>query len=164
MTGGDIAGLIAAGVFAILVALLAVPILRLTKVFDELIVTIRSLNQSTNPLIEEVTKTVVSTNEQLEKMDDITSNVSDASANVSALSSLVTSTVGQPLIKVASFSAAQPTPRTRKPPAPRNLNRVVKTSGYFTLSSTSRCRRSCRLPRLQACRLRQSKPVQCLPH
>ena len=66
--------------------------------------TIRSLNQSTGPLIEEVTRTVVTTNEQLEKVDDITSNVSDASANVSALSSLVTSTVGQPLIKVASFS------------------------------------------------------------
>ena len=47
---------------------------------------------------------MVTTNEQLEKVDDITSNVSDASANVSALSSLVTSTVGQPLIKVASFS------------------------------------------------------------
>ncbi len=46
MTGGDIV-LIAAGVFAILVALLALPIIRLTKVFDELIVTIRSLNQST---------------------------------------------------------------------------------------------------------------------
>ena len=104
MTGGDIAGLIAAGVFAILVALLALPVIRLTKVFDELIVTIRSLNQSTGPLIEEVTRTVVTTNEQLEKVDDITSNVSDASANVSALSSLVTSTVGQPLIKVASFS------------------------------------------------------------
>lgn len=104
MTGGDIAGLISAGVFAILVALLALPIIRLTKVFDELIVTIRSLNQSTGPLIEEVTRTVVTTNEQLEKVDDITSNVSDASANVSALSSLVTSTVGQPLIKVASFS------------------------------------------------------------
>ena len=58
MTGGDIAGLIAAGVFAILVALLALPIIRLTKVFDELIVTIRSLNQSTGPLIEEVTRTV----------------------------------------------------------------------------------------------------------
>ena len=83
---------------------LALPIIRLTKVFDELIVTIRSLNQSTGPLIEEVTRTVVTTNEQLEKVDDITSNVSDASANVSALSSLVTSTVGQPLIKVASFS------------------------------------------------------------
>ena len=52
MTGGDIAGLIAAGVFAILdLALLALPIIRLTKVFDELIVTIRSLNQSTGPLM-----------------------------------------------------------------------------------------------------------------
>ncbi len=61
-------------------ALLALPIIRLTKVFDELIVTIRSLNQSTGPLIEEVTRTVVTTNEQLEKVDDITSNVSDASA------------------------------------------------------------------------------------
>lgn len=104
MTGADIAGLIAAGVFAILVALLALPIIKLGRVFDELTLTIRSLNQETTPLIEEVTKTVASTNAQIEKVDSITSNVSDASANVSALSSLVTSTVGQPLIKVAAFS------------------------------------------------------------
>lgn len=104
MSGADIAGLIAAGVFAILVALLAVPILKLGKVFDELTRTIRSLNEETTPLIGEVTKTVASTNAQIEKVDGITSNVSDASANVSALSSLVTSTVGQPLIKVAAFS------------------------------------------------------------
>lgn len=104
MSGADIAGLIAAGVFAVLVALLAIPILKLGKVFDELTLTIRSLNNETTPLIGEVTKTVASTNAQLDKVDSITSNVSDASANVSALSSLVTSTVGQPLIKVASFS------------------------------------------------------------
>ena len=47
---------------------------------------------------------MATTNTQLEKVDGITDNVSDASANVSALSSLVASTVGQPLIKVASFS------------------------------------------------------------
>ncbi|WHS51462.1 DUF948 domain-containing protein [Rothia sp. SD9660Na] len=104
MSGADIAGLIAAGVFAILVALLALPIIKLGKVFDELTATIRSLNNETTPLIGEVTKTVASTNAQIEKVDSITSNVSDASANVSALSSLVTSTVGQPLIKVAAFS------------------------------------------------------------
>lgn len=104
MSGADIAGLIAAGVFAVLVALLALPILKLGKVFDELTLIIRSLNNETTPLIGEVTKTVASTNAQLDKVDNITSNVSDASANVSALSSLVTSTVGQPLIKVASFS------------------------------------------------------------
>ena len=75
MTVGSIAGLIAAGVFAVLVALLALPIVKLGRVFDELRVTVRQLNEG-----------------------------SDASANVSALSSLVASTVGQPLIKVASFS------------------------------------------------------------
>jgi len=57
MTGGEIAGLLAAGVFAVLVLLLAVPILKLGKVFDELRLTIRSLNNETVPLIDEVTRT-----------------------------------------------------------------------------------------------------------
>lgn len=123
MDGGDIAGLIAAGVFAVLVGLLAVPIMRLGRVFDELRLTIRSLNDGTAPLIDEVTRTVSTTNTQLEKVDGITSNVSDASANVSALSSLVASTVGQPLIKVASFShglrrAFTPQSGAQRPGAP----------------------------------------------
>lgn len=105
MTGGDIAGLIAAGVFAILVALLAVPIIKLGRVFDELRIWIRDLNDETEPLIDEVVRTVATTNSQLEKVDGITDNVSDASANVSAMTSLVASTVGQPIIKVAAFSS-----------------------------------------------------------
>jgi hypothetical protein len=55
-------------------------------------------------LLDEVTATVVTTNQQLKKVDGIASNVSDATANVSALSSLVAATVGSPLIKVAAFS------------------------------------------------------------
>ena len=104
MDGGEVAGLLAVFVFAVLVGLLALPIVKLGRVFDELRLTIRSINDGTTPLIDEVTRTVSTTNTQLEKVDGITSNVSDASANVSALSSLVASTVGQPLIKVASFS------------------------------------------------------------
>lgn len=104
MSGGDIAGLIAAGVFAVLVALLAIPVLKLGKVFDELRATIRSVSDGTTPLIEEVTTTVSTTNSQLRKVDGITSNVSDASANLSALSSLVAATLGSPLIKIAAFS------------------------------------------------------------
>lgn len=104
MSGGDIAGLIAAGVFAILVALLAIPVLKLGKVFDELRTTIRSLSDETTPLLDEVTTTVSTTNSQLRKVDGITNNVSDASANISALSSLVAATLGSPLIKVAAFS------------------------------------------------------------
>ncbi|NYE94324.1 uncharacterized protein YoxC [Psychromicrobium silvestre] len=104
MSGGDIAGLIAAGVFAILVAILAVPVFKLGKVFDELSGSIRALSEETTPLIGEVTATVTTTNEQLKKVDGMTSNVSDATANISALSSLIAATVGSPLIKVASFS------------------------------------------------------------
>lgn len=104
MSGGDIAGLIAAGVFAVLVALLAVPVWKLGKVFDELRIAIRSVRDETTPLIEEVTGTVSTTHQQLRNVDGITSNVSDASANLSALSSLVAATVGSPLIKVAAFS------------------------------------------------------------
>ena len=105
MTGGDIAGLIAAGVFAVLVALLAVPIVKLGRVFDELRILIRDLNDETEPLLEEVTRTVATTNSQLEKVDVITDSVSDASASMSAMTSLVASTVGQPIIKTAAFSS-----------------------------------------------------------
>lgn len=104
MTAGAIAGLIAAGVFAVLVALLALPIIKLGRVFDEVTEAVRQINAGTGPLIEEVTRTVATTNSQLEKVDGITDHVSEASANVSALSGLVASTVGQPLIKAASFS------------------------------------------------------------
>ena len=104
MTGGDIAGLIAAGVFAVLVALLAVPILKLGRVLDELRGSIRSLSDGATPLMDEVTATVTTTHGQLKKVEGIASNVSDATANVSALSSLVAATVGSPLVKVAAFS------------------------------------------------------------
>jgi len=104
MTGGDIAGLIAAGVFAVLVAILAVPIFKLGRVFDEIRKTIESIGAGTTPLIDEVTATVSTTNQQLQKVDGISNNVSDATANISALSSLVAATVGSPLIKVAAFS------------------------------------------------------------
>ncbi len=104
MSGGDIAGLIAAGVFAVLVALLAVPVWKLGKVFDEMRGAIRTLSEETTPLIDEVTTTVSTTNLQLQKVDGISSNVSDASANLSALSSLVAATIGSPLIKVSAFS------------------------------------------------------------
>ncbi|MHA7293914.1 DUF948 domain-containing protein [Arthrobacter sp. HLT1-21] len=124
MSGGDIAGLIAAGVFAVLVALLAVPVWKLGKVFDELRTSIRSLSNEATPLIEEVTSTVTTTHQQLKNVDGITSNVSDATANLSALSSLVAATVGAPLIKVAAFSYGVRTALAgRSRPAPRRRSR-----------------------------------------
>jgi uncharacterized protein YoxC len=105
MTGGDIAGLIAAGVFAILVALLAVPILKLGRVFDETSDAIRGIKDEVTPLLEEATTTVSETNKQLARVDAITSSVEEATGNVASLVALFAATVGGPLIKIAGFSA-----------------------------------------------------------
>ena len=105
MSGGDIAGLIAAGVFAVLVALLAVPLVKLGRVFDETSAAIRDLNSNVTPLLEEATMTVSETNKQLARVDLISANVEETTSNISALVALFAATVGGPLIKVAGFSA-----------------------------------------------------------
>jgi uncharacterized protein YoxC len=106
MTGGDIAGLIAAGVFAILVALLAIPLIKLGRVFDETTAAIRELSTNVTPLLEETTSTVAQTNHQLATIDAITTNVAEVTGNVSAMVALFAATIGGPLIKLAGFSAA----------------------------------------------------------
>ena len=105
MTGGDIAGLIAAGVFAVLVALLAVPIIKLGRVFDETSDAIRGIKDEVTPLLEEATTTVSETNKQLARVDAITSSVEEVTGNVASLVALFAATVGGPLIKIAGFSA-----------------------------------------------------------
>ncbi len=106
MTGGDIAGLIAAGVFAILVALIAVPLLKLGKVFDQTTVAIREATDGITPILSETTTTIREANKQLGRVDTITGNVADISGNASALVALFAASVGGPLIKLAGFSAA----------------------------------------------------------
>lgn len=105
MTGGDIAGLVAAGIFAVLVGLLAVPLIKLGRVFDETSTAIRELSDNVTPLLEEATTTVSETNKQLARVDAITSSVEEATSNVSSLVALFAATVGGPLIKIAGFSA-----------------------------------------------------------
>ncbi len=105
MTGGDIAGLIAAGIFAVLVGLLTIPLIKLGKVLDETSRSIREITEHTTPLLDEAADTISSTNTQLQRVDQITGNVADVTGNVSALVALVAATVGGPLIKLAGFSA-----------------------------------------------------------
>lgn len=105
MTGGDIAGLIAAGIFAVLVGLLAVPLIKLGRVFDETSTAIRELSDNVTPLLQEATTTISETNKQIARVDAITSSVEEATSNASSLVALFAATVGGPLIKIAGFSA-----------------------------------------------------------
>ena len=105
MTGGDIAGLIAAGIFAVLVGLLAVPLIKLGRVLDETSAAIRELSANVTPLLEEATTTISESNKQLGRFDTITSDIAETTGNLTALVSLFAASVGGPLIKIAAFSA-----------------------------------------------------------
>jgi len=121
MSVGDVAGLIAAVAFVLLVGVLAIPLVKLGGVFDETRSMIKGVSDETVPLLSEVTTTVTTTNAQLVRVDAITSNVQAATTNVSALTALLAATLGGPVVKVAAFTygvrsalADRPGARTRR--------------------------------------------------
>lgn len=103
MSGWDIAGIIIAVFWAVLVCFLAYTLIHLTRVLRETTVLVNTLTEQTVPLLNEMTATVTHTNAQLTKVDTITNNLASISTNASALTSVFTNTVGSPLIKIASF-------------------------------------------------------------
>jgi hypothetical protein len=93
MSVGEVAGLIAACALLILVGLLAYPILKLGKVFDETRIMVKGVSDSSIPLLA-----------QLAKVDTITDNATTVTTNAAALMSLFSATAGGPLVKAAAFS------------------------------------------------------------
>ena len=104
MSVGDLAGLIAAVAFVLLVGILAIHLVKLGGVLDETRHMIKGVSDETVPLLSEVTTTVTTANAQLVRVDAITSNVQSATTNVSALTALLAATVGGPVVRVAAFS------------------------------------------------------------
>ncbi|AOS63084.1 DUF948 domain-containing protein [Actinoalloteichus hymeniacidonis] len=103
MSAGQIAALVAAGAFVLLVLLLAVPLLKLGRTLDEATIAIRKAHENSEPLFTEANTTLTHVNAQLERVDGITSNARTVTGNVSALSSLFTATLGGPLVKLAAL-------------------------------------------------------------
>ncbi|WP_324652099.1 DUF948 domain-containing protein [Georgenia sp. H159] len=106
MNIGDIAGIVAAVAFLALVAFLAVPLLKVGKVLDAATDSVREVTAHALPIIDEAAVTIAAGNTQIAKVDTVTTAAAEVSQNVSALTTLVSATVGGPLIKVASFSYA----------------------------------------------------------
>ena len=104
MSVGDVAGLIAAIAFVLLVGFLAVPLLKLGRVLDETRTSVKEITDHTVPVLDETATLVASSNTQLENIDTVTTAAAQVSENVSALTSLFAATVGGPMIKAAAFS------------------------------------------------------------
>ena len=104
MSVGDVAGLIAAIAFVLLVGFLAVPLIKLGRVLDETRTSFKEITDHTVPVLDETATLVASSNTQLENIDTVTTAAAQVSENVSALTSLFAATVGGPMIKAAAFS------------------------------------------------------------
>ena len=104
LTGGQVAGLIVAVFFAILVLVLCLVLIKLGRVVEETQKLVAGITDQTVPLLGEVTTSVTHVNQELVRVDAITANVQSISGNVSALTSLFAATLGSPIIKVAAFS------------------------------------------------------------
>ncbi len=104
MSGGDIAAIIAASAFVLLVLFIGVPLIKLGGLIDETRESVRELNQSVSPLLSEVTTTVSETNKALAKIDVITENVADVTTNINSLVAVFSASIGAPLLKIAGFT------------------------------------------------------------
>jgi uncharacterized protein YoxC len=114
---GEIAALVAACAFALLVLILAIPIFRLRHTVDAATRAINDINDRTAPLLGNVNTTVENVNTalgqvqtsldgvnvQLAKIDTMTGHAQNVTANVANLSTVISAAVVNPLVKVAAF-------------------------------------------------------------
>ena len=104
MSGAAIAAVVAAGAFVLLVLLVAIPLLKLGRTLDEATLAIRKTHEGAAPILADAQGTLVQVNLQLEQVEGIAKNVNSVTTNLAAMTSVVSSTVGNPLIKAAAFT------------------------------------------------------------
>ncbi|MER8046287.1 DUF948 domain-containing protein [Streptomyces sp. NPDC094032] len=122
MTGGEVAGILVAVFWAILVSFLAVVLVRLAQTLKATTKLVADVTEQAVPLLADASATVRSAQTQLDRVDAIASDVQEVTSNASALSTTVASTFGGPLVKVAAFGygvrRAMSRGRQDAPPAP----------------------------------------------
>jgi uncharacterized protein DUF948 len=131
VTGGEVAGILVAVFWAILVSFLAVVLVRLAQVLKATTKLVADVSEQAVPLLGEASATVRSAQSQLERVDAIATDVQEVTSNASALSSTVATTFGGPLVKVAAFGfgvrQALGSRKDAQPPARRRTVIVGRT-------------------------------------
>lgn len=135
LTGGQVAALIAAVFFAVLMLALSFLVLKLAKTVGRVEGLVVGLTDKVVPLLGDVNITVDKVNDEITRVDAITANVQSMSGNVSALTSLFAATLGSPIIKVAAFSYGVRSVASKR--SEKDINKRVREE----LKSTRKSRR-----------------------
>ncbi|MBB4916852.1 DUF948 domain-containing protein [Streptosporangium saharense] len=104
LTAGEVAGLIVAMAWAILVSFLAVALVKLARLLTETTKMVSELGERVVPLLEDVTVTVSETNRQLVAVEAIARDVKQVSGHAAKISDVTQTLVTGPLIKLAALT------------------------------------------------------------
>ncbi|MFI7439546.1 DUF948 domain-containing protein [Nonomuraea indica] len=103
LTAGEVAGLIAATGWIVLVCVLVMVLVRLTRLLSETTKAVSDLSSRVAPLLDDVSVTVNETNRQLVAVEAITKDVKQISGHAAKLSAVTQTIFTGPLIKVSSL-------------------------------------------------------------
>src|SRR5690606_6387470 len=108
LTGGQLAGLIVAVFWAVLVSFIALTLLKLSRLLAEATKVVHDIGDQAGPLMNDMTKTVRRANEQPGRTDVITWQVAGVTQNVPGLTTVMPSERGGPRGTAAPFPYGGP--------------------------------------------------------
>ncbi|HLU75243.1 MAG TPA: DUF948 domain-containing protein [Nonomuraea sp.] len=103
LTAGEVAGLIAATGWVVLVCVLTMVLIKLARLLTETTKAVSELNARLTPLLDDVSLTVNETNRQLVAVESITRDVKQVTGHAARLSAVTQTVFTGPLIKVSSL-------------------------------------------------------------
>jgi uncharacterized protein YoxC len=105
LTGGDIALIVMASAWGILVLFLCFVLLNTFRVLESTKMTIDAMREETVPLLREVKTSVEKTNREIDRVDTMLDSANQIVGRVEKLSGLVEEAAASPLVKVISLGA-----------------------------------------------------------
>ncbi|NUW37286.1 DUF948 domain-containing protein [Nonomuraea sp. SMC257] len=103
LTAGEVAGLIAATGWIVLVCVLTMVLVRLARLLTETTRAVSDLSSRVAPLLDDVSVTVNETNRQLVAVEAIAQDLKQVSGHAAKLSAVTQTIFTGPLIKVSSL-------------------------------------------------------------
>ncbi|MEP6477000.1 MAG: DUF948 domain-containing protein [Actinomycetota bacterium] len=104
-TGGDVALIILAAFWALLVGFLCYVLVATVSVLQSTKVLVDTMREETVPLLREVKTSVERTNRELDRVDGMLESAGAVMGKVEKISGLVEQAVASPLVKVLSVGA-----------------------------------------------------------
>ncbi|MGW0810114.1 DUF948 domain-containing protein [Nonomuraea sp. NPDC002799] len=122
LTAGEVAGLIAATGWVVLVCVLSMVLVKLARLLTETSKAVSELNDRLTPLLDDMSVTVNETNRQLIAVEAIAKDVKQVSGHAAKLSAVTQTMFTGPLIKVSSLGyGVRRAIEARRPSRPKTV-------------------------------------------